>query len=211
MSIKLSIADDHKLIIDTFEKILVTTGYIEICGKYTSGEDLIEGFKKIVPEILLLDYHFPEQNGAQLARYVGYHYPEVKIIMLTGFDKPGLATEMLEYGCMGYLLKSTADTDMIIEAIDLVYNGHIYLDKSLRGKFAHVPRKKQNTDVRQKLSSRELEVLKEISKGLSNPEIAEKLHISRRTVDNHRNSIMIKSGAKNTANLIRLAMELKLI
>lgn len=210
MSIKLAIADDHKVIIDSFEKTLQATGYIDICGKYATGEALTEGLAQEQPDILLLDYHFPDQNGGQLARYVTYHHPQVKIIMLTGFDKPGLAAEMLESGCRGYLLKSTADTDSIIEAIERVYEGNMYIDKAIGSKFATSLRIKPAPPV-PVLSQRELEILKEISNGLTNPEIAEKLCISRRTVDNHRNSIMAKSGAKNTASLIRFSIEQKLI
>ncbi len=211
MSIKLAIADDHKIILESFEKAIRGTGYMELCGKYSSGDALMEGLKETQPDILLLDYHFPEHNGGQLARYVSYHYPGIKIIMLTGFDKPGLVTEMLECGCRGYLLKTTADSEIILEAIERVYEGHIYIEKSITGRFSSVlPNKKDIAPVN-KLSRRELEILREIASGLSNPEIAEKLCISRRTVDNHRNSIMMKSGAKNTANLIKLAMEIKLI
>jgi len=211
MGIKLAIADDHMFIVDSIERTLSTTGYMEVSGKYQSGDELIEGLKVSLPDILILDYHFPEGNGGQVTRYVTYHYPDVKIIILTGFDKPGLAAELLECGCMGYLLKSTADTEVLIEAIERVYDGYIYIDKSLSGKFSNINRMQPVKEPILKLTKRELEILGEMAAGLSNPEIAEKLHISRRTVDNHRNSIMNKSGAKNTASLIRLSIELRLI
>jgi len=212
MSIKLAIADDHLLIISSLKNTVQAAGYIEVCGTYTSGDALIKGLKHSEPDILLLDYHLPDQNGAQLARYVTYHYPKIKILALTGFDKPGLATEMMESGCMGYLLKSTANTDMIMDAINRIYDGHLYMDKSIQEKYAStIRRKAAEENVRPKLTNRELEVLQGIAAELSSQEIAEKLYISKRTVDNHRNSLMIKSGAKNTVGLIKFAIELKLV
>ena len=212
MSIQLVIADDHHLILTSIEKTVSDTGYIQVCGTFNNGNALIEGLNNIKPDILLLDYHLPDQSGAQLASYITYHYPEIKIIVLTGFDKPGLAMEMLECGCMGYLLKTSANAEMIVEAIDTVYSGRIYLDSALREKYTQSIRR-SNTPVQPllKLTNRELEVLEGIAGELSSQEIAEKLFISKRTVDNHRTSIMIKTGAKNTVGLIKLAMQLGLI
>lgn len=212
MSIQLAIADDHHLIINSIEKTVAVTGYIEVAATFNTGAALTEGLKSINPDVLLLDYHLPDENGAQLARYITYHHPGVKIILLTGFDKPGLAMEMLECGCMGYLLKTSADAAMIIEAIDTVYSGRIFMDGSLRDKYAHsIQRGSVSTTPVLKLTNRELEVLKGIASELSSQEIAEQLFISKRTVDNHRTSLMIKSGAKNTVGLIKVAIQLGLV
>lgn len=211
MSIKLAIADDHALIVNSIENTVSYTGYIEVCGTFGDGDSLLEGLKKMQPDILMLDYHLPDQTGGQLARYITYHFPEVKIVILTGFDKPGLAVEMLESGCMGYLLKTSANAEMIIEAIDTVANGRIFLDSSLRDKYARsVQTANQVTQPVLKLTNRELEVLKGIASELSSQEIADQLFISKRTVDNHRSSLMIKSGAKNTVGLIKIAIQLGL-
>lgn len=212
MSIQLAIADDHHLIISSIEKTVSATGYIQVNATFTTGAALTEGLKNITPDVLLLDYHLPDGNGAQLARYIAYHYPHIKVIVLTGFDKPGLAMEMLECGCMGYLLKTSADAAMIVEAIDTVYSGRIFLDGSLRDKYAHsIQRGPVAAQPVLKLTNRELDVLKGIASELSSQEIATQLFISKRTVDNHRTSLMIKSGAKNTVGLIKVAIQLGLI
>ncbi len=212
MSIRVAIADDHHLIINSIERTVAATGYIDVIATYTTGAALTEGMKSITPDVLLLDYHLPDSTGAQLARYIAYHHPQIKVIVLTGFDKPGLAMEMLECGCMGYLLKTSADAAMIIEAIETVYDGRIFLDSSLRDKYAHSIQR-GNVDQKPvlKLTNRELDVLKGIASELSSQEIATQLFISKRTVDNHRTSLMIKSGAKNTVGLIKVAIELGLI
>ncbi len=210
---KIAIVDDHQLIISSIENALKTTGYMEVTGRYTSGAALLEGLQVEVPDVLLLDYHLPDQNGAELSRYITYHFPQIKILALTGFDKPNLATEMLGNGCMGYLLKSTATTEIIVDAIERIYHGYIFLDSTLREKYATAIRYDRPTDseTKPRLTHRELEVLQGIAAELSSQEIADKLCISKRTVDNHRNSIMAKSGAKNTVGLIKYAIELKLV
>lgn len=213
MSIKVAIADDHLLIINSIENTVVASGYMEVCGKYTSGDSLLSGLQSITPDVLLLDYHFPDNNGAQLARTITYHYPTIKILALTGFDGPSLITDMLESGCMGYLLKSTASAEILIKAIDAVYNGQMYIDNTVREKYANSIRNVNSTenDTKPKLTNRELEILREIASELSSQEIADKLCISKRTVENHRNSLMIKSGAKNIVGLIKFAMTIKAI
>ncbi len=206
---QIAIADDHLLIFSAIETAIATTGYMSICSQFTTGEALINGLKEISPDVLLLDYHLPDQNGASLARYITYHYPAIKIIALTGFDKPGLAKEMMENGCMGYLLKTSANIKTIVEAIERVSDGYMFVDSSVREQYAASIQKDKETTPR--LTNREIEILRELANGLSSQEIAEKLYISKSTVDNHRNSIMVKSGAKNIASLIRYAIELKLI
>lgn len=208
---KVIITDDHPLMLTSLSQTLRNTGYIEVLATYTSGEDLLKGLEAHQPDIVLLDYHLPDQNGSKLARYITYHYPDIKILAITGFEKPDLAREMIESGCMGYLLKNTANEELVLQAIEQIYNGQIFMDRSIRDLHARSIRHSQQEQARPKLTQRELEILKEIASELSSQEIADKLYISKRTVDTHRNSIMLKSGAKNTVGLIKFAMELKLI
>ncbi len=210
---RVALADDHLLIINTLKTMIASTGYIELCGTYRTGAELLDGLQQCIPDVLLLDYHFPDQNGVQLARYISYHYPSVKILALTGFDKPGLATEMLENGCRGYLLKAEATYELILEALNRVYAGHIYLDQSVSDQFGASIRASNLTSnkVQPKLTNREKEILQYITAELSNQEIADKLCISRKTVENHRHSLMAKAEAKNTAGLVKFAIEFKLL
>ncbi len=211
MSIQVAIVDDHHLIISSVKAALEFTGYIKVVNTYTSGEDAVEGLKTTQPDVLIIDYHLPGRNGAELARHVTYHYPDVKILALTGFDKPGLAYELLESGCSGYLLKVSARPEMIAEAVSTVYSGKIYIDIALKESFAKIIRQREEqVQEKPKLTKRELEVLKGIIDESSNQEIADKLNISKRTVDNHRNSIIAKVGAKNTAGIIKFAMKMNL-
>lgn len=212
MPIRLAIAEDHKLMIASIKNAVQSTGYITVCGAFANAQSLIDSLPVIQPDLLLLDYHLPDQNGAQVARYISYHHPHIRMIALTGFDKPGLCVEMLESGCMGYLLKASADEETLMEAIHTVHEGKMYLDSMVRHEYmSNIRRREQDEKQEIKLTHRELEVLKGIAEELSNKEIAEKLCISKRTVDNHRTSIMMKTGSKNTVSLIKFAIQIKLI
>ncbi len=213
MPIQIAIADDHKLILSSLKDAIKVTDHLSVCGTYASGEALLEALPELRPDVLILDYHLPDYTGTHLARYITYHHPQIKIIALTGYGNPTLATEMLENGCAGFLMKTSADAAIIIEAVNAVVEGRIYLDSSLKQKFSNSIKDRIEADPKEpvKLTNRELEILDHIAKGLSSQEIADKLDISKRTVDNHRTSILLKSGAKNTADLIRFALEMKLI
>jgi DNA-binding NarL/FixJ family response regulator len=212
MPIHLAIAEDHQLMISSIKNTVQATGYIVVSGTFTNAEKLLESLPLLQPDILLLDYHLPDQNGAKVARYISYHYPNIRMIALTGFDKPGLCLEMLESGCMGYLLKASVDETTLLEAIHAVNEGKMYLDSMVRNEYLNGIRRKQHEEKPEvRLTNRELEVLKGIAEELSNKEIAEKFGISKRTVDNHRTSIMMKTGSKNTVSLIKFAIEIQLI
>lgn len=214
-TIRIAIADDHPLLVSSIENVLHTAGYFTIQGTYETGEALLEGLKQSPqPEVLILDYHLPDHNGAKLARQVTYHYPEIKILALSGFEKPGLSTELIESGCAGFLLKTSARQDVLLKAIHTVLDGNIYLDKQLKERFAeniHRTGRLRHREMQSKLTKRELEILALIINELSSQEIAERLFISKKTVDNHRSSILMKTGAKNNFALMKIAMELNLV
>lgn len=118
---------------------------------------------------------------------------------------------MLESGCSGYLLKGSTDGTMLIQTLIRIHEGEIYLDPNISKMYTKQLSHRQVVSVEIKLTIREREILKEIVGGLSSKEISEKLFISKRTVDNHRNSIMAKSSSKNLAALIEFAQNSNLI
>ncbi|KGO93917.1 response regulator [Flavobacterium subsaxonicum] len=208
---RIAVADDHHLIVSGLETLVNKTPYMQFVGKYQTGEALKRDLGVIKPDVLILDYYLPDQTGTQLARFISYYHPEIKMLILTGYDKPGLADEIFGSGCMGYLLKSTADSNSILEAINHIYDGRMYIDNALKVPNQEKIKLSAEAEARPHITKREVEILKHIASEYSNSEIATKLYISKRTVDNHRNSLMIKSGAKNTVGLIKFAMELNLI
>lgn len=210
-TIKVAIADDHPLIISSIENVLKEKEYFVICGRYHTGEELVNGLKENVPEVLILDYHLPDDNGAKLAKYITHYYPQVRILAISGYDKPGLSTEMIECGCSGFLLKTSARSNNLLEAIHTVFDNKLYFDSNLKQKFAENVNKQYRQKNKPKLTIRETEILTLIVHEFSSQEIADKLHISKKTVHNHRASILMKTGAKNNFALMKIAMEMRLI
>lgn len=205
--IKVAIADDHFIVINGIQKILSETADIVLTGTYKNGDQLLEALPKEQPDILLLDIQMPGKNGIELAGIVSKKFPAIKIIALTNVDVLVQVKRMLKQGCMGYLLKDV-DPDTLTKAIYTVNAGEqfIYeeLKKQLISNLSAAPGEKL-------ITRREKEILQLITEEFTNPEIAEKLHISPHTVENHRNHLLQKLGVKNTAGLVKAAIEQGLI
>jgi DNA-binding NarL/FixJ family response regulator len=206
--IKVAMADDHMLVINGLQKIFSQEQDISIIGTYTNGELLLAGLQQQQPDILLLDIQMPGKNGIELAGVINKKFPSIKIIALTNIEVLHQVKKMLKQGCSGYLLKDV-EPPTLIAAVRKVYEGeqviHEKLKTELTGNlFGHDHHS-------QVMTRREIEILQLIAEEFTNPEIAEKLHISPHTVENHRNHMLQKLGVKNTAGLIRKAMEQGLI
>ncbi len=212
MSIKVTITDDHPLAISGVKTMLVTAyPDIEITHSYNSGTALLEGLKQQKPDILLLDIMLPDISGKELAPTIRKEYPDVKIIALTSLDAPATIHNMMQQGCLGYLLKDT-DQKTLIEAIKQVYKGEEFIEASLREHLVQYMLKnlKNNPD-QLVLTPREKEILKMIAEEFTTQEIADKLFISLRTAETHRYTLLQKMGVKNTAGLVKMAMKLGLV
>lgn len=205
--IKVAIADDHLIVINGIQKILAATPDIVLTGAYQNGDLLLAALPQDQPDVLLLDIQMPGKNGIELAGIVSKKFPAIKIIALTNVDVLVQVKKMLKQGCMGYLLKDV-NPDTLTKAIYTVYSGEqfIYEDlkKQLINNFSAPPSEKL-------ITRREKEILQLITEEYTNPEIAEKLHISPHTVENHRNHLLQKLGVKNTAGLVKAAIEQGLI
>ncbi len=212
MTIKISITDDHPLVISGIKNMLSQYAYIEIIGAYKNGTDLLEDLKKNVPDILLLDIQMPGKTGDEIAGIIQKKYPQVRIIALTGFDTPFYVRSMMQNGCKGYVLKNT-DQKTLLKAIDAVYKGEEYIDEGLKEELLNnfLKLKKQKTSTSPILTRREKEVLKLIVNEHTSREIAEQLFLSLRTVEKYRLQLLQKLKVKNTAGLVKIALELNLI
>ena len=209
--IKVAILDDHPMVLKGIESMLEDSSDMELTDLYDRRAHLLEGLEKKVPNILLLDINMPDGSGLDLAKELSKNYTELRIIGLSNYSEPGFIKSMLRNGARGYLLKNTGKQELI-EAIHAVYKGDIYLprpvkDILLSDSIGHQP----NTSFIPKLTRREKEVLDLIAREHTNSEIAGKLFISTKTVESHRNNLLQKLGARNTAGLIKSAMEKGLI
>lgn len=212
MPIKLAIADDHALLIKGLLNVLIPFTHIEVMGTFGNGTDLMANLPTLQPDVLLLDIHLPDNNGGELARTITKDYPEIRILILTSLESLDHVKAMIQYGCMGYLFKSTADETKLVEAIEQVHLGNLYIEPSVQQNYMRSLLKiKTQSQQPPKLTRREQEILKLIVEEYTNQEIAEKLSLSQRTVEGHRLSIMQKLDAKNTVGLIKAAIQMGLM
>jgi len=201
--IRVAIADDQVIVLTGLQRILLTSADIEVTGLYKNGEELLEALKADQPDVLLLDIQMPGLSGIELAGIISKQYPAVKIIAITNVDVIPQVKKMLAQGSMGYLLKD-ASAEIILQAVETVAKGGQYLHEPIRSLLL---KSFSDSSTKQVITKREKEILGYIVEGFTNKEIADKLFLSLRTVENHRNNLLQKFNAKNTAGLVKLAIE----
>lgn len=212
--IKILVVDDHSLVREGIITILSGVDNFEIIGEAESGEDAIEKMKTLTPDIVLMDINMPGLNGIETSKLLLSTYEGLKIIILSMDVTQEFVSEGIKAGVFGYIAKDTKK-DILIKAIEKVASGEQFFGEKVsqvifKGFYKQSKGEKaakQNKD----LSSREIEVLKLIASGMSNRDIADKLFISIRTVDAHRNHIMQKLSLKSTAELVKYAIKKQII
>jgi DNA-binding NarL/FixJ family response regulator len=211
MKIKIAIADDHPLVITGVHHIVSNSNDMELAGSYTSGTELLNGLAQNQPDVLLLDIQMPGQTGDELAEIINEWYPKIKILALTNQDNVYYIKNMLRKGVLGYILKTTQEK-ILLDAIRTVNNGDQYLDAVLKDKVIQDSlQTKKRLSGNPILSPREKEVLKYIATDLTSQQIADKLFVSKRTIDSYRLSLLMKLGVKNVASLVKKCIQLGLI
>lgn len=211
MKIKVAITDDHPLVINGLRNMLHQHPHITVTATYLNGDALLHGIKEDMPDVLLLDIQMPGKTGDELAPLLLKKYPGLKIIALTNFDSTLYANNMLKVGAYGYVLKS-AEEKVIIQAIETVYNGDRFVEDSMKAKMEQLEQKIANTVFAKcSLTPRETDILKHIVNGETSQQIANTLFLSLRTVENYRLNIQLKLDVKNTAMLVKRALQMGLV
>lgn len=208
MHIRVAIVDDHPMVISGLKNMLHYYKNIDIIAAYRNGEELLDGLTKEQPDVLLLDIWMPGKTGNELVRIISKQYPDIRMLALTSLDTNHHVKDMLDNGCLGYLLKQT-EPKTLLQAIEEVYVGNQYIDELLKEQLETDDTKKPG--VIPSLTRREEEILQYVASGLTNIEIAKKLFLSPRTVKTHRLNLLQKLNVKNAAELIKIAMESGLI
>jgi DNA-binding NarL/FixJ family response regulator len=203
--IRLIIADDHPVIIDGIKLILEEEKGIQVIATAINGIELMKILDTMETDVILMDVNMPEMSGIEATQQIKNKHPEVKVLSFSQYAEKRFVKQMLKNGADGYLLKNAMVSE-IVKAINIVYAGGIYLSEELPNFFADKP-KRRSSDLFPELSKRELDVLKLICDEKSTNEIAELLFISSSTVETHRANLLLKVGAKNTAGLVKWAVE----
>ncbi len=213
--IKVYIADDHQLLTDSLVDT-ITDENIEVIGSALEGNSALSDLKKLNPDVVLMDIDLPNLNGLEITKQILEHDESFKVIILTMYLEKSLIEKAIKIGAKGYLPKNCSK-DELKKAICEVANGEMYFSSEITTTLAlgqgsstlkYHPNLVKLASI---LSTREEEVLRGIADGLSNKEIATKLHLSPHTIDSHRKNIMSKTGINNTAGLIRFALKSGLV
>lgn len=213
MPIKVALTDDHLMLLDGIRNALSEEPDIEITGAYQSAQELFSEIYKSPPDILLLDLQLPDKTGQEIVAELARALPSVRIIILSGIESPLMIQEMMKEGCRGYLLKTAASKKQIVSAIRTVYKGQLFLEPLIQERLLRdvLETKRAPRIGNRKLTARERDVLQLIAMEYNNQEIADKLYISLRTVENHRHNLIQKLEVKNAIGLVKAAMELGLV
>jgi len=186
------VADDHALIRKGLVQLIEMEKDIKVISQASNGEEAYQLAKKFMPDLILMDVNMPVMNGIKAAKMLKEEKHPSKVLFLTIYNDREYILEALKLGVEGYILKD-AEYDDLIKAIRTIYNGGVYIHPSLMEEIDNI----DHENLKKDLTPREIEILKLISKGYSNKEIAQKLFLSEKTVKNHVYNIFKKLDVKD--------------
>lgn len=192
--IKVMLVEDHSMIREGLKQLLELEKDIKVIAGFPDGRSAVEQYPKVRPDVVLMDINLPVLNGLETTELIRKTDPQAKIIMLTIHHDREYLLRSLDLGAMGYILKD-ADSRVLVEAVRSVFNNQTYIQPSMAKELvSEYKRIKSGTPDRPEsfLTKRELEVLRLLTKGMLNKEIAKTLYISEKTVKNHISSIFRK-------------------
>jgi len=207
-SIRVMIVDDHNMVRRGLSAFLKVSADMELVGEARNGQEAVQVCEQVRPDVVLMDLVMPDMDGPTATRIIRERFPEVQVIALTSFQERELVQQALQAGAIGYLLKNVS-TDDLIEAIRAAHAGRSTL--APEAVQALIQTTTQEPKPGQDLTERELEVLGLLTAGMSNPEIAEALTITRSTAKAHVSNILSKLGVSNRAEAISVALKHKLV
>ena len=210
--IKILIADDHAVLRDSLAAFLGLYPELEIIGQAADGLEAIDQAMRLQPDVLLLDIGMPNLGGLEVTQRLKRDLPGCKIVILSQYHDPDYVLPLLKAGANGYVLKKAGGKE-VVQAIQAVSRGEAYLHSAVAQTVLETSVRGQQswTGSQTVLTDREREVLVLIGEGKTNQEIARILSISRKTVDKHRDNLMEKLQVNSRAELIRYAVEQKII
>lgn len=214
-SIRIILTEDHQILRDGI-KALIASENIDITGEASTGEELWKLLEMSQPDIILMDISLPDTTGIELTALLREKYPDIKVLILSMFMDESFIKQAIKAGAKGYLHKNTTREE-ILTAINTIYAGvDFYSENVSKIILKSYIEKAKNTsgepqNPHELLSKREIEILKMFAEGFINKEIADRLFISVRTVESHKNHIMQKLGLKTQVELVRYAIKNNLV
>jgi len=210
------IIDDHPLFREGLKSLIARNPSFEVVGEAGNGREGLKLAKDLKPDLVVMDISLPDKSGIKVTHNIRSLLAETRVMVVSVHSKIDYITEAFRAGATGYVAKESA-TDRLLQGLETVSRGEYFLDSSLSHKVVkklmESPEKETKiTDARyERLTSREQQVMRLLAEGLSTKEIAKKLFISPKTVENHRANIMNKLDLHSTIELVRYAVRLGLI
>ncbi|EHJ09092.1 response regulator [Staphylococcus simiae] len=205
---KIILVDDHHIVRQGLRFLLSTIDDFDVIEDFSNGQDFIDFINSgEQPDIVLLDLVMPNMNGIEITKYLKKYYPEIKILVLTSYVDDEHVISAINQGADGYEMKDV-EPEQLITTIRRVLEGNKVIHPKAQDVFEAVSQKPHNTN---KLSKREIEVLREMVKGKTNKEIAETLFVSEKTIKTHVSHIFAKLQVNDRTQAAIYAMENKLI
>lgn len=205
MMIDVQIVDDHKMVVESLDRMITESGIARVTGRYYDLKSCREGLKQGIPDILMLDIELSDGDGIEFCAETGKLYPALKIIMLTSYKEFNIAKHALHNGAYGYILKN-ADLEEVFAGIETVSRGEQFLCEEID----LLLKDKKDTEVIW-LTNREKEILQYTAEGYTTKEIADLIFRAPETVKLYRKQLLLKLQVKNMAELIKKGYEMKLI
>jgi DNA-binding NarL/FixJ family response regulator len=213
-TIKIILVDDHRIFRDGLKSLLSEVDFIEVIGEASGGEKLLGMLKSLKPDLVILDISMKGLSGIEVSAQINTLYPDIKLMILSMHTSEEFVINAIKAGVNGYLSKDTSREELL-DAIKIIYEGGECYSKLVSENFlkSYVKKYKSEQSLLENkvLTQREIEILKLAAVGLTNKEIADKLFISTKTVDCHKNNIVQKLKLKNTAEMVLYAVKNKII
>ena len=209
--IRVVVADDHQLVRRGIQHLLDELDGIEVVGEAANGQEALAQVAALRPDVLLLDLNMPQGNGLEVAGALQASHPQTGIVVLTMYGDESLIHQAVQLGVKAYLLKQSQTLgEELLLAVRAAATGALYLSPLIAEKMGTTP-PSGGSAPREQLTAREQEVLELIVHGHSNREMAERLKLSVKTIEKHRNTLMQKVGAEDVVSLVRLALQRGLV
>ncbi|CAD0005648.1 MULTISPECIES: response regulator transcription factor [Flavobacterium] len=211
LNIKIGLVDDEVLFRKGISFLLQREKNIEILFEASNGEELIShlNINETKPDIIIMDLKMPVLNGVEATKIIRKFFPEIKIIALTSYDTKSFVTNIIQVGAVAYLVKSTTPKDLVNTINEVASKGFFYNETILKTIQDTIqPSKNSKINLESGfLSPREIEILQLICNQKTTAEIAEELFLSPRTVEGHRNNLLLKTESRNIAGLVVYAIQ----
>jgi DNA-binding NarL/FixJ family response regulator len=214
--IRVMLVDDQRLMREGLRILLDMEPDLEVVGEAGDGGEAVESYPQLLPDVVLMDVRMPKMDGVEATRRILTHHPEARVVILTTFDDDEYVFEGIRAGAVGYLLKAVSGEELA-DAVRTVAGGGALIEPSVArrvmAEFARLSKPSQVEKERliEPLSDREIDVLRLVSQGFSNREIADQLYLAEGTVKNYVSSVMQKLSVRDRTQAALRARELELI